>query len=103
MFNLEATILVSLKILFVYGAMKEGMILFKLRQFFDLILSPLPANIRLSLMHPLYNCLFCMSSFWGIIFTLYHFELSFAYLFFLLQIAGINYLLSLIIPDDEIE
>jgi hypothetical protein len=84
----------SLMITFMWGAMQVGMIFFWLTQLIDRGLSNLPIKMHLWLRKPLYDCLFCMSSFWGILFTFKYFSFSFNYLFLLLTIGGINYLIS---------
>lgn len=94
---MELTFLTSLKIVFVYAAMKEGMILFPLRRLFESMLSLAPASINFFLRKPLFDCLFCMSSIWGIIFTYFAFDFTLQYLFLILQVAGLNYLLSIAI------
>ncbi len=95
--SIEITILTSLKICFAYGSMKEGNIFFFMQRFFAWLLKPLPIKTQLYLARPLWQCLFCMSSVYGIIFTYKYFEFSIEYLFLILQIAGLNYLISTII------
>ena len=95
--NLIVTILTSLKIFFAYGAMKPGNILFPLRQFFDWALHWLPEKVDLYLRKPLYDCVFCMGSLWGMAFTTRYFALTIDYLFLLLQVAGLNYIIASIL------
>ena len=80
-----------------WAAMQNGMILFKLRCLLETLIFILPTNIYLWLRKPLFDCLFCMSSIWGFVFTLQVFSFSQKYLYLLLVIGGINYLLQLII------
>lgn len=95
--NLEVTILTSLKIAFMYAAMKPDMIFYPLRLFFEWILKPLPIKVQLYLSKPLFDCIVCMGSFWTIVFTLNIFSFSLEYLMFLFQVAGLNYLISTVI------
>ncbi len=84
----------SLMITFMWGAMQVGMIFFWLQQLIDKGLSYFPIKIHLILRKPLYECIFCMSSFWGVLFTAKYFSFSLNYLYLILTIGGINYLIS---------
>ena len=77
--------------------MKPGNILFPLRQFFDWALHWLPEKVDLYLRKPLYDCVFCMGSLWGMAFTTRYFALTIDYLFLLLQVAGLNYIIASIL------
>lgn len=57
----------------------------------------LPPAIYLHLRKPLTECLFCMSSVWGIVFTLQYAAFTWQYLAFLFAVAGVNYLLATLI------
>lgn len=94
-YNIQLTVLTSLKVVFIYAAMKPGMIFHPLRLFFDWCLKPFPVKWQLYLAKPLYDCLVCQASFWTIIFTLNIFSVSIGYLFFLFQVGGLNFILSL--------
>lgn len=93
----------SLTILFVYESMKEGDFLFWLRQLLDRMIRQLPVNVYLWISKPLFGCLFCMASFWGILFTIPYFSFTWWYLQLLFIIAGINYLLGVLISKNEDE
>lgn len=102
--SLEIALTASLQILFIWGAMQEGMILFPLRRAIDTLLEKVSIvwlMIGLILRKPLYDCLFCMSSVWGIIFTAKYFSLSWNYLTLLFCIGGINYLIQMLITWAE--
>lgn len=83
-----------------YGAMKEGMIFHKLQCFFIWLLSPLSADQAEYWSKPLYACLFCMGSFWGVIFTSFYVQWEWSigfmweYAMLLFCIAGVNYLIA---------
>ncbi len=94
MLELFVVILIALKIAFVYGAMQPDNILFSLRRLLEKGLSYLPEKINLYLRKPLFDCMFCMSSFWGLVFFFVPLPL---WLDVILSIAGLNYLLSTII------
>jgi hypothetical protein len=74
-----------------YGAMKPGNIFFFLRLFFEYLLNFFPPKWQLELSKPLFECVFCMSSVWGIAFTAIagHFSISVDYAFLILEIAGL--------------
>jgi hypothetical protein len=97
MYSLELSIITSLKVIFIYTAMKPGMILDFLPRFYDWLLHFLPAKAELYLRKPLYDCLFCCSSVYGILFTYQYFSFTVPYLFLILQAAGINYLVATVI------
>jgi hypothetical protein len=90
-------LITSLKILFVWAAMQSGMILYPLRWLIDQVLFLLPVKAELILRKPFYSCVTCMSSIYGILFTLDQFEISFSYLTLLFAIGGLNYMLQLFI------
>jgi hypothetical protein len=94
-------LITSLKIVFVWAAMQEGMILFFLKRLIDWIIVWLPAKVYLWIRKPLYNCLFCMASFWGYIFSFEVASFSWYYLEFLMTVAGINYLIQWFITATE--
>lgn len=100
---LTLIIITSFKIVFVYGAMQPDMILYPLRLLFEKILNKLPLTFEQYAKKPLFDCLFCMASVWGIVFTIteldWQFSFSFfiSYLFLLFGIAGCNYMLALLI------
>jgi hypothetical protein len=91
---LEAAAICSLKILFVWAAMQPGMILFPLRWVLEGMISFLPVRVMLWVRKPLFDCLFCMSSVWGFLFSIDQASLSFGYLVFLFTVGGINYLVE---------
>lgn len=99
-------VITSFKIVFVWAAMQEGMVLFWLRRVIDIITYLLPAWVYLRIRKPLYDCLTCMAGVWGMIFTAEYFEWSWQYLQLLFLIGGINYLLDCLIKsvfNDESE
>jgi len=96
-YGLERTILTSLAICFLYEAYKPGMIFFPIRRLMEKALSFLPEKVNLYIRNPLFDCVVCMSSVYGILFTVNIITLSFQYLLFLFQIGGLNFLLSLFI------
>jgi len=96
-FSLELTLLTSLKIIFMYGAMKPGMVFDFLPRVFDWVLHWLPMEAQLYLKKPLYDCVFCMASVWGLLFTYQYFEITVDYVFLILQVGGVNYLVATII------
>ena len=100
---LQLAILTSLKILFVHAAMKEGMILFWLRRIIDSVLQPLPVLLQLWIRKPLYECLFCMSSVWGMLFTIDLWSLTWEYLQFLMAVAGVDYIIQWLVMDEKEE
>jgi hypothetical protein len=100
---LSLAIITSLKILFVFAAMKEGMILFSLRRIIDWMIDPLPVGVFLWLRKPLYDCLFCMSSVWGIIFTYQYAAFAWHYLTLLFAVGGINYIIQTFCSKKEEE
>jgi hypothetical protein len=64
----QLVIYTSMKIFFVWAAMQRGMVLYPLRIIIEKMISIFPATIFLLLRKPLFDCLFCMSSFWGTFF-----------------------------------
>lgn len=91
---LTIILITSLKIIFMYGAMQEGEILFFLRRFFEWCLSKLPIKAEQYLRKPLFDCMFCMSSIWGFTFLV----LPMPYILdLILSIAGLNYLWSALV------
>jgi len=100
---LEAVAITSLKILFVWGAMQEGNILFILRRAMDWMIEPLPPRVFLIVRKPLYDCLFCMASVWGTILSWHvtNDHLSWLYVQFLFAVAGLNYLIQYSLISDE--
>ena len=97
MYGLERTILTSLAICFLYEAYKPGMIFFPVRRLMEKALSYLPEKVNLYVRNPLFDCVVCMASVYGILFTVDIITFSFHYLLFLFQIGGLNFLLSLFI------
>lgn len=97
MYGLERVILTSLAVCFMYIAMKPGMIFFPLRLLFEKLLELLPIKMNLYLRHPFFNCIICMSSVYGILFTIDIFSFSWQYLLFIFQVGGLNFILSLFI------
>src|SRR5437870_6419472 len=93
--GIEKVILTSLAIVFVYASMQPGMVFFFIRKFFERLLSYLPEKVNLYLRKPLFDCLTCCSSIYGILFSLHYFSISFNYLLFLFQVAGLNFIFSL--------
>jgi len=96
---LAEAFLVSLKISFVYVSFKRGMIFHFVYLAFEWFWAQLPSNdwlisLTCYLRKPLYGCIICMASIWGILFSLYRFELSLNYLLFLFTVGGLNYLIS---------
>lgn len=79
----------SLKCLAIFVMMKEGGLLFKVRQLLDKII-PIPFR------KPFYECLWCMASIWG---TVFYFTdtVRMNYFLFLLCLCGWNYIMSLLI------
>jgi hypothetical protein len=79
----------SLKCIAISVMMKEGELLFKLRQLLDRI-------IPISFRKPIYECLACMASVWG---TVFYFTdgITMNYFQFILILCGWNYLTGLII------
>jgi hypothetical protein len=94
-YGLELTALTSLKIVFIYEAMKPGNILFPLRRLLEKLLSYLPEKVNLYVRKPLFSCLFCAGSLWTLFFTFNIIAFSWQYLFFIFQVAGLNYIISL--------
>src|SRR5690242_7557171 len=91
---LEVILLTSLKIIFIYGAMQEGEILFWLRQLLERFVALFPAKYQFYLRKPLFDCMFCMSSVWGLIFLFLPMPL---FVEIILSVAGLNYLLSALV------
>lgn len=91
---LTLVILTSLKCLFVYEAMKEGNALSWLRILFINLLMHMPLWFEQYARKPLFDCLFCFSSVYGILFTLPYFSLTWGYLTLLFAIGGVNYLIG---------
>ncbi|HRH61220.1 MAG TPA: hypothetical protein PL045_11650 [Chitinophagaceae bacterium] len=73
------------------------MILYPLRELLEKICESLPPEINLWLRKPLFECLFCMSSVWGILFTIPIFSFTWHYITMLFALAGFNYIVQLII------
>jgi len=98
---LVLSIRTSLIIVCIWAAMQEGMILHWLRLLMEYGIEELPCWISLKtkilLRKPLFDCLFCMSSVWGVLFTHHYFQFSFLYVKLILTIGGINFLISLFI------
>lgn len=94
MLEIEAVFIVSLKIIFMYGSMQEGHILFPFRKLLETIVSKFPVNWQFYLSKPLYDCLFCMSSVWGLLFIYIPMPL---WINIILSVAGLNYLWSALI------
>jgi hypothetical protein len=90
----------SLKIIFMYGAMQEGEILFWLRRLFENFVSLFPVSVQFYLRKPLFDCMFCMSSVWGLTFILL--PLPF-WLDIILCVAGLNYIWSSLIGFLHVE
>jgi hypothetical protein len=96
-------LITSLKIVFVWAAMQEGMILYFVRRLIDWMITALPANVYLWIRKPLYNCLFCMASVWGFIFSFEIASFSWYYFEFLMTIAGLNYIIHAFIEAMQSE
>jgi hypothetical protein len=94
MSELEAVLLVALKVVFVYGAMQEDEVLFPLRRLLEKIVALFPAKYQFYLRKPLFGCMFCMSSVWGITFTFLSLPL---WIDIVLSVAGVNYLISALV------
>jgi hypothetical protein len=94
MSELTVVILVSLKILFMYGAMKEDEVLYPLRKILENFVSLFPVKIQFYLRKPLFDCVFCMSSVWGLTFVFVPLPL---WIDIILSVAGLNYLWSSVI------
>ncbi len=88
---IESIIIISLQIVFMYGAMQEGEILFPFRKLLENIVSKFPVSWQFYLRKPLFDCLFCMSSFWGITFAFLPLPW---WLNIIFCVAGLNYLWS---------
>lgn len=100
--TIQLIAITSLKIVFMWAAMRPGMVFYPLRLMIDSLLMQLPTTAMLYARKPLYDCLFCMSSVWGFLFTVHVAELSMAYLTMLLAVGGLNYLIQqLILPGDD--
>lgn len=97
MYGIEKVTLTSLAVVFAYASMKPGMVFFFVRRFWEKLLSFLPERVNLYLRKPLFECLTCCSSVYGILFSLNVFSVSVDYLLFLFQVAGLDYLISVII------
>jgi hypothetical protein len=98
----------SLKIFFMYVAMKEGMIFHIIPRLFEKLWAALPAkNWALTLAcyarKPLYGCSICMASIWGTIFTISRFSLTWDYLLFLFAVGGLNYIIDSLIAKSKDE
>ena len=67
----------------------EGMVLFPLKKY----LERLPVIIR----KPLYECLFCMSSIWGItiLYFIHKLPIDLHFIYYLFAIAGVNFLIEI--------
>lgn len=81
----------SLKVIFLYGAMQEDEILFRFRQLLERFVSVLPCNIQGFIAKPLFECMFCMSGFWGLVFLFLPLPW---YIDTVLCVAGLNYVLQ---------
>lgn len=97
----QLVLFTSLKIVFVWGAMHKGGVLFPLRWLLESILNLLPLKVEMILCKPFYDCLFCMSSVWGTLFTIQYFSFSWAYLQLLLTIGGLNYILQYLLDNER--
>lgn len=98
---IELVLLTSLKILFVYKAMHEGMILRWLYSAIHKVLALLPSETYLWVQKPFTSCLFCMASIWGCLFTLSYFSFTWQYLTLLFAIAGMNYIIGAVLARIE--
>ena len=96
---MEIIFTTSLKILFVWAAMQPGMILYPIRWLMDQLLYLLPIKIMLYSRKPLYDCMFCMASVWGFVFTREYWALSWDYFNLLFAIAGLNYIIEFLIDS----
>lgn len=94
MSELTAVALISLKIIFMYGAMQEGEVLFWFRQLLEKFVAMFPVNVQFYLRKPLFDCLFCMSSVWGVTFVFLPMPL---FIDIILSVAGLNYLWSALV------
>jgi hypothetical protein len=94
---MEIVALTSLKIVFVWAAMKPGNILYFFRCVLEEGLLLLPVKVELQLRKPLFDCLFCMGGIWGLFFTWPLAELSWDYFFMILAVAGLNYLIDFVL------
>lgn len=97
--TLPLQIQLSLIITCVWAAMQPGMILHPLQQAIDKFIWLFGARAALTLKKPLYDCMFCMTSVWGIGLLL-AFGLKVAELFtidtvtLLLEVGALNFILS---------
>ncbi len=103
---LALVVVTSFKIIFIYTAMKEGMIFHFIPRLFEHLWAALPAkNWALTLAcyarKPLYGCPVCMASIWGTLFTLSKFSLTWDYLLFLFAIGGCNYIIDSLIAKSK--
>lgn len=95
--ELQLIIITSLKCVFVYEGMKPEMVLHPLRRLLEWFVSLLPDNVGCYIQKPLFCCLFCTSSLWGMLFTAQYFAVTWDYLTSLFAIAGCNFLFGMAI------
>lgn len=98
---LELAFITSLKVVFVWAAMQEGMILHWLRRLIDWMISPLPPKVFLWLRKPMYDCLFCCSSVYGLLFTWYYEMTILEHIELIITVSGINYIIQWLITDKQ--
>lgn len=94
MSDLQRVILTSLQILFVWVAMQPGGVLHWLQQILGAGLRLLPIQVEMWLHKPLFYCLTCMASVWGLVFTADLFAFSWHYACLLMAVSGLNYIIE---------
>lgn len=86
---LETVIFGSLCVLGLYAAMGEGMILERLRNFFDRITNN---KVLKYIRHALYECPICMASIWGtVVWLLLGNWFGVSWVLYVFAVAGFNY------------
>ena len=95
--NIIVIFISSLCIVMIYASMTQGMLLFPVRKKLDTFL---PEAIH----KPLYSCLICMSSFWGLIaWVVFYGYLSWDILMFILPLGGLNSIITLLVNNRLVE
>ena len=92
--ELMVVVLTSLKVVFAYGALQQDEVLFWLRKLLERFVALFPVKVQFYLRKPLFACMFCMSSVWGITFVFLPLPL---WLDIILSVAGLNYLFSALV------
>jgi hypothetical protein len=87
-------LLISLKITAIYVCCLPGNVLYKVSVF---LRRRIPYNVQ----KPLFECLICMSSFWGLLFWMFE-NSEFNPLYVVLTVAGINAIIDRIIVHEKI-